>query len=81
MLVARKTLLISTGLRLIWIGILMKDVGAAKQILGIEVFIDGKNVRRLIIAMECSNISHIVGVVSRHMEKSGKEHGSGCFDI
>jgi hypothetical protein len=30
-------------------------------------------------AMECSSISHAVGVVSGHMEKLGKEHGNGCF--
>jgi hypothetical protein len=31
--------------------------------------------------MECSNISHVVGVVSGHMEKPGKEHGNGCLGI
>ena len=25
------------------------------------------------------NISHAVGVVTRHMEKQGEEHGNGCF--
>jgi hypothetical protein len=38
-------------------------------------------VGRLMIVMECSNISHAVGVVSGHMEKPGKEHGNGCFGI
>jgi hypothetical protein len=28
---------------------------------------------------EMVNISHVVGVVSRHMEKPGEEHGNGCF--
>jgi hypothetical protein len=36
---------------------------------------------RLMIEMECSNISHAVGVVSGHMEKPGKDHGNGCFGI
>jgi hypothetical protein len=27
------------------------------------------------------SISHAVGVVSRHMEKPGEEHGNGCFSI
>ena len=35
----------------------------------------------LMFAMKCSNISHIVGVVSRHMEKPGEEHGDECFNI
>jgi hypothetical protein len=38
-------------------------------------------VGRMMFAMECSNISHAVGVVSGHMEKPGKEHGNGCFGI
>jgi hypothetical protein len=38
-------------------------------------------VGRLMFVMEVSNISHIVGVVSGHMEKLGKEHGYGCFGI
>jgi len=33
-------------------------------------------VGRLMFAMECSNISHVVGVVNEHMEKLGKEHGN-----
>ena len=28
---------------------------------------------------EMVNISHAVGVVSRHMEKLSEEHGNGCF--
>ena len=38
-------------------------------------------VGRLMFAMECSNISHVVGVVSEHMEKLGEEHGNECFSI
>jgi len=38
-------------------------------------------VGRLMVVMECSSISHVVGVVSGHMEKPSKEHGNGCFDI
>jgi hypothetical protein len=38
-------------------------------------------VGRLMIVMECSSISHAVGVVSGHMTKPGKEHGNGCFGI
>jgi hypothetical protein len=38
-------------------------------------------VGRLMFAMECSNISHAVGVVSGHMEKPGEEHGNECFSI
>jgi hypothetical protein len=25
------------------------------------------------------SISHVVGVVNRHMKKPGEEHGDGCF--
>jgi hypothetical protein len=35
----------------------------------------------LMFAMECSNISHAVGVFSRYMAKPGKENGNGCFGI
>jgi hypothetical protein len=30
-------------------------------------------------AMECSNILHVVGVVSGHIAKPDKEHGNGYF--
>jgi len=36
---------------------------------------------RLMFAMECSNISRAIGVVSGHMEKLGEEYGNGFFDI
>jgi hypothetical protein len=36
---------------------------------------------RMMSTMECSNISHVVGVVSGHMEKTGKDHGNECFGI
>jgi hypothetical protein len=36
-------------------------------------------VGRLMFAMKCSNISHVVGIVNGHMEKPGKEHGNGSF--
>jgi hypothetical protein len=29
--------------------------------------------------VEMVSISHVVGVVSRHMEKRSQEHGNGCF--
>jgi hypothetical protein len=38
-------------------------------------------VGRMMIVMECLNISHAVGIVNGHMEKPSKEHGNGCFDI
>jgi hypothetical protein len=38
-------------------------------------------VGRLMFAMKCSNISHVVGVVSGHVEKPGEEHGNECFNI
>eukprot|EP00253_Pinus_taeda_P011720 PITA_11720 len=43
----------------------MKDLGAARQILGMEIFRDRRN-----------DISHAVGVVSRYMANLGKEHWS-----
>eukprot|EP00253_Pinus_taeda_P013210 PITA_13210 len=43
----------------------MKDLGAATQILGMEIFRDMSK-----------DISHAVGVVSRYMENLGKEHWS-----
>ena len=36
---------------------------------------------RMMSTMECSNISHVVGVVSGHMAKPGEDHGNGCFSI
>jgi hypothetical protein len=42
----------------------------------------GDIVGRLMFAMECSNISHVVGVVSGHyMEKPGEDHGNECFSV
>jgi len=38
-------------------------------------------VGRLMIVMECSSVSHEIGVFSGHMEKIGEEHGCGCFGI
>jgi hypothetical protein len=38
-------------------------------------------VGRMMYVMECSSISHAVGVVSGHMEKLGKEHENGCLGI
>jgi hypothetical protein len=38
-------------------------------------------VGRLMIVMECSNISHAIGVVNGHMAKPSKERGNGCFGI
>jgi hypothetical protein len=38
-------------------------------------------IERLMIVMECSIISHGVGVVSGHMEKPGKDHRNGCFGV
>jgi len=32
-------------------------------------------------AMECLNISHVVGVVSGHMSKLGEENGNECLNI
>jgi hypothetical protein len=41
-----------------------------------------ENVARwLIFSMECSNISHVVGVVSGHAAKPDKEHINGCLII
>ena len=34
---------------------------------------------RQVIDGEIVNISDAAGVVSRHMEKPGEEHGNGCF--
>jgi hypothetical protein len=36
---------------------------------------------RLMVEMECSNISHVVGVVNGNMENQSKEHGDRCFGI
>ena len=34
--------------------------------------------RKFCVCDEMVSISHAVGVVSRHMEKLGEEHGNGC---
>ncbi|GKC63544.1 retrovirus-related pol polyprotein from transposon TNT 1-94 [Tanacetum coccineum] len=54
----------------------MKDLGAAKQILGMRIIRDRTEVGNLMYAMVCTGptIAHAVGVVSRFMSNPGKEH-------
>ncbi|GJZ14253.1 retrovirus-related pol polyprotein from transposon TNT 1-94 [Tanacetum coccineum] len=53
----------------------MKDLGAAKQILGMRIIRDRTEVGSLMYAMVCTGlaIAHAVGVVSRFMSNPGKE--------
>eukprot|EP00253_Pinus_taeda_P033622 PITA_33622 len=53
----------------------MKDLGATKHILGMEIHRDRKNGNLLYVMISTRpNISHAVGVVSRFMANLGEEH-------
>eukprot|EP00253_Pinus_taeda_P027794 PITA_27794 len=52
----------------------MKELGAAKQILGMRITRDRKNRKLTLSQNERPDIAHAVGVVSRYMNNPGKEH-------